>query len=57
MRKPLLHTKVTVKLRKSIFREEWYLYIESTLYTILAVQSLRESLKQSTVPSPLPSGI
>ena len=29
MRKPLLHTKVTVKLRKSIFREEWYLYIES----------------------------
>lgn len=29
MRKPLLHTKVTVKLRKSIFREEWYIYIES----------------------------
>lgn len=29
MRKPLLHTKVTVKLRKSIFREEWYPYIES----------------------------
>ena len=29
MRRPLLHTKVTVKLRKSIFREEWYLYIES----------------------------
>ena len=29
MRRPLLHTKVTVKLRKSIFCEEWYLYIES----------------------------
>ena len=29
MRRPLLHTKVTVKLRKSIFREEWYLHIES----------------------------
>ena len=29
MRKPLLHTKVTVKLRKSEFREEWYLVVES----------------------------
>ena len=29
MRRPLLHTKVTVKLRKSIFREEWYLVVES----------------------------
>ena len=29
MRKPLLHTKVTVKLRKSEYREEWYLYTES----------------------------
>ena len=29
MRKPLLHTKVTVKLRKSEYREEWYLYVES----------------------------
>ena len=29
MRKPLLHTKVTVKLRKSEYREEWYLVIES----------------------------
>ena len=29
MRKPLLHTKVTVKLRKSDYREEWYLYTES----------------------------
>ena len=29
MRKPLLHTKVTVKFRKSEYREEWYLVIES----------------------------
>ena len=31
MRKPLLHTKVTVKLRKSQYREEWYLYIAQEL--------------------------
>ena len=29
MRKPLLYTKVTVKLRKSEYREEWYLVVES----------------------------
>lgn len=29
MRRPLLHTKVTVKLRKSDYCEEWYLYTES----------------------------
>ena len=29
MIKPLLHTKVTVKLRKSEYREEWYLVVES----------------------------
>ena len=29
MRKPLLHTKVTAKLRKSECREEWYLVVES----------------------------
>ena len=29
MRKPLLHTKATVKLRKSEYREEWYLVVES----------------------------
>ena len=52
MRRPLLHTKVTVKLRKSIFREEWYLYIES-----YPVRNLRESLRQLTVPSLPLSGI
>ena len=30
MRKPLLHTKVTVKLRKSEYGDEkWYLVVES----------------------------
>ena len=29
MRKPLLHTKVTVKLRKSQYKEEWYLIVEA----------------------------
>ncbi len=29
MRKPLLHTKVTAKLCKSEYREEWYLYTKS----------------------------
>lgn len=29
MRKPLLHTKVTVKLRRSTYRDEWYLVVES----------------------------
>ena len=29
MRKPLLHTKATVKLLKSEYREEWYLVVES----------------------------
>ena len=29
MKKSLKHTKVTVKLRKSEYREEWYLIVES----------------------------
>ena len=29
MKKPLAHTKCTVKLRKSEYREEWYLLVES----------------------------
>lgn len=29
MRKPLLHTKVTVKLRESSYRDEWYLIVEA----------------------------
>ena len=29
MRKELDNTKATVRLRKSAYRKEWYLYIES----------------------------
>jgi hypothetical protein len=29
MKKALPHTKVTVKLRRSNYKEEWYLIIES----------------------------
>ena len=29
MRKKLLNTKVTVKLRKSEYKEEWYLIVEA----------------------------
>ncbi|WP_373809703.1 Arm DNA-binding domain-containing protein, partial [Porphyromonas loveana] len=35
MRKELHNTKVTVRLRKSVYRNEWYLYIESyPVYTV-----------------------
>ena len=35
MRKELHNTKVTVRLRKSAYRNEWYLYIESyPVYTV-----------------------
>lgn len=29
MKKAMLHTKVSVKLRKSELRNEWYLYLEA----------------------------
>ncbi len=29
MKKPLAHTKCTVKLRKSEYHDEWYLIVES----------------------------
>ena len=35
MRKELHNTKVTVRLRRSAYRNEWYLYIESyPVYTV-----------------------
>ena len=36
MKKALVNTRVSVKLRKSEYRDEWYLYVESypcLLYT------------------------
>ena len=29
MKKPMSHTKVTVRLRKSVLRDEWYVYLEA----------------------------
>lgn len=29
MKKALVNTRVSVKLRKSEYRDEWYLYVES----------------------------
>lgn len=29
MKKPMSHTKVTVRLRKSMLRDEWYVYLEA----------------------------
>ncbi len=29
MKKALVNTRVSVKLRKSEYREEWYLYVEA----------------------------
>ena len=40
MKKALSHTRVTVKLRKSEYHNEWYLYIEA--YPVF--QSGRENL-------------
>ena len=57
MKKALANTRVSVKLRKSEYREEWYLYVEA--YPVFQAdkptpQRVREYL---TVPSPLPFGI
>lgn len=41
MKKPLPNTKCTVKLRKSEYREEWYLIIES--YPVFAYPGAKPS--------------
>lgn len=54
MKKNLSHTKVTVKLRKSRYREEWYLTIESyPVYSSGSSKPTRvvESLKR-TITTP-----
>jgi len=45
MKKALANTRVSVKLRKSEYREEWYLYVEA--YPVF----------QADKPTPLPFGI
>jgi len=55
MKKALANTRVAVKLRKSEYREEWYLYIES--YPVFVPgkttpQRLREYLNR-TITTPI----
>ena len=49
MKKPLSHTKVTVKLRKSQYKEEWYLIVEA--YPVIGtggkVERVVESVNRS----------
>lgn len=55
MKKALAHTRVTVKLRKSEYHDEWYLYIEA--YPVFQSskdkpQRLREYLNR-TITTPV----
>jgi len=54
MKKPLSHTKVTVKLRKSQYKEEWYLIVEA--YPVVSagnkVERIVESVNRSITGSP-----
>lgn len=57
MKKALVNTRVSVKLRKSEYREEWYLYVEA--YPVFKQTSppLKECVNIWTAPLPLPFGI
>ena len=51
MKKALVNTRVSVKLRKSEYRDEWYLYVES--YPVFqsgkdTPQRVREYLNRTT---------
>ena len=45
MKKPLAHTKVTVKLRKSQYKEEWYLIVEA--YPVVKADNKVERIVES----------
>ena len=45
MKKPLAHTKVTVKLRKSQYKEEWYLIVED--YPVVKADNKVERIVES----------
>ena len=45
MKKPLSHTKVTVKLRKSQYKEEWYLIVEA--YPVIGIGGKVERVVES----------
>ena len=54
MKKPLAHTKVTVKLRKSQYKEEWYLIVEAypVVKTGNKVERIVESVNR-TITTPI----
>ena len=54
MKKPLAHTKVTVKLRKSQYKEEWYLIVEA--YPVVKAGNKVERVVESvnrTITTPI----
>ena len=54
MKKPLAHTKVTVKLRKSQYKEEWYLIVEA--YPVVKAGDKVERIVESvnrTITTPI----
>lgn len=54
MKKPLAHTKVTVKLRKSQYKEEWYLIVEA--YPVVKASNKVERIVESvnrTITTPI----
>ena len=54
MKKPLAHTKVTVKLRKSQYKEEWYLIVEA--YPVVKAGNKVERIVESvnrTITTPI----
>ncbi len=54
MKKPLSHTKVTVKLRKSQYKEEWYLNVEA--YPVVSTGNKIERIVESvnrTITTPI----
>ena len=60
MKKALANTRVSVKLRKSEYREEWYLYVEA--YPVFQADKpalhLSECVKDlNSYHQPLPFGI
>lgn len=52
MKKALPNTKVTVKLRKSNYKDEWYLIMSHTRFTSEALNRQAVWLNQLTEPYP-----
>ena len=50
MKKALVNTRVSVKLRKSEYRDEWYLYVNLILYSNPGKILRKEYVNISIVP-------